>query len=130
MPPRTLVSLAHALSAATDLDAALVALAEGIADTDREARIALLRLDARSGLVRERALATGGRVVREPLETALEQLPRRILQTLNAGGILADLADESPEFAGMFALPMPEDGGLDWSQVTAVKILGVEDTHG
>ena len=27
-------------------------------------------------------------------------------------------------------VPMPEDGGLDWSQVTAVKILGVEDTHG
>jgi len=27
-------------------------------------------------------------------------------------------------------VPMREDGGLDWSQVTAVKILGVEDTHG
>ncbi|MBI1808591.1 MAG: hypothetical protein HYR75_01730, partial [Gemmatimonadetes bacterium] len=68
MPPRTLASLAHALSAATDLDAALVALAEGIADTDREARVAMLRIDARAGLVRERALAAGGRVQREPLE--------------------------------------------------------------
>ena len=27
-------------------------------------------------------------------------------------------------------VPKREDGGLDWSQVTAVKILGVEDTHG
>ena len=27
-------------------------------------------------------------------------------------------------------VPTHEDGGLDWSQVTAVKILGVEDTHG
>lgn len=27
-------------------------------------------------------------------------------------------------------VPMREDGGLDWSQVTAIKILGVEDTHG
>lgn len=27
--------------------------------------------------------------------------------------------------------PVPEhqDGGLDWSQVTAIKILGVENTH-
>lgn len=26
--------------------------------------------------------------------------------------------------------PRREDGGLEWSQVTAIKILGVEDTHG
>jgi len=27
-------------------------------------------------------------------------------------------------------VPKREDGGLDWSRVTAVIILGVEDTHG
>ncbi|MFP7756268.1 type II toxin-antitoxin system RelE/ParE family toxin [Thermodesulfobacteriota bacterium B35] len=27
-------------------------------------------------------------------------------------------------------IPEHENGGLDWSRVTAVKILGVEDTHG
>lgn len=27
-------------------------------------------------------------------------------------------------------LPMLADGGLDWSKVTAIKIIGVEDTHG
>lgn len=27
-------------------------------------------------------------------------------------------------------IPIREEGGLDWSQVTAIKILGVEDTHG
>lgn len=26
-------------------------------------------------------------------------------------------------------VPFREEGGLDWSQVTAIKILGVEDTH-
>jgi len=26
--------------------------------------------------------------------------------------------------------PTLADGGLDWSKVTAIKILGVEDTHG
>ena len=27
-------------------------------------------------------------------------------------------------------LPFREEGGLDWSRVTAITILGVEDTHG
>jgi len=27
-------------------------------------------------------------------------------------------------------IPLKDDGGLDWSQVTEVCILGVEDTHG
>lgn len=27
-------------------------------------------------------------------------------------------------------VPTKEDGGLDWAQVTGIKIMGVEDTHG
>jgi len=27
-------------------------------------------------------------------------------------------------------VPKKEDGGLDWSKVTAIKVLSVEDTHG
>lgn len=27
-------------------------------------------------------------------------------------------------------IPMRPEGGLDWSQVTAIEIKGVEDTHG
>lgn len=27
-------------------------------------------------------------------------------------------------------VPRKEDGGLDWSRVVAVRIIGVEDTHG
>ena len=27
-------------------------------------------------------------------------------------------------------IPLKDDGGLDWTQVTKVRILGVEDTHG
>ncbi|MDM8545762.1 type II toxin-antitoxin system RelE/ParE family toxin [Candidatus Venteria ishoeyi] len=27
-------------------------------------------------------------------------------------------------------IPMRAEGGLDWSQVTAIEIKGVEDTHG
>ena len=27
-------------------------------------------------------------------------------------------------------IPLKPDGGLDWNLVTAIKIIGVEDTHG
>lgn len=27
-------------------------------------------------------------------------------------------------------IPLKADGGLDWTRVTAVQIIGVEDTHG
>lgn len=27
-------------------------------------------------------------------------------------------------------LPMRQEGGLDWKQVTAIEICGIEDTHG
>jgi len=27
-------------------------------------------------------------------------------------------------------VPLKNDGGLDWNKVTAIKIIGVEDTHG
>lgn len=27
-------------------------------------------------------------------------------------------------------VPKKEDGGLDWAQVTIIKIIGVDDTHG
>lgn len=27
-------------------------------------------------------------------------------------------------------VPAKDDGGLDWTQVTAVRIIGIEDTHG
>jgi proteic killer suppression protein len=26
-------------------------------------------------------------------------------------------------------VPLKKDGGLDWSRITAIKILGVENTH-
>lgn len=26
-------------------------------------------------------------------------------------------------------LPLKDDGGLDWSQVTIIRVIGVEDTH-
>jgi GAF domain len=111
MPPLTLASLAHALSAATDLDAAFVALAEGLAETDRGAHVALFRIDAKRAMIRERALVAQGAIERVPLEASLEQFPKAVGRTIAEGGMFADLAEESPGFARMLAMPKTSDGG-------------------
>ncbi|HVT38119.1 MAG TPA: GAF domain-containing protein [Gemmatimonadaceae bacterium] len=112
MPPHTLASLAHALSAANDLDTAFVALAEGLAETDRDALVALLRVDAKSALLRERLLATEEKIDRLPLETSLAQFPQTFQQKIAAGGTFVDFGDESPEFGRMLGIPNSAEGGL------------------
>jgi putative methionine-R-sulfoxide reductase with GAF domain len=110
MPPYTLASLAHALSAANDLDKAFIALAEGLAETDRDAAIALLRMDAKTAMLRERVLVTGGAIEKLPLETSLAQFPKACAQTITAGSVFAEFGDESPEFARMLGLPAAPEG--------------------
>jgi hypothetical protein len=122
MPPHTLGSLAHALSAATDLDAAFVALAEGLAETDRAASVALFRLDAKRSMLRERALVVDGAIERVALEASLDQFPKAVGRTVADGGMFADLAEESPGFARMLAMPRVSDGG--WLSVIGLRVDG------
>ncbi len=122
MPPHTLASLAHALSAATDLDAAFVALAEGLAETDRGANVALFRLDAKRSMLRERALVVEGSIQRVALEASLDQFPKTVGRTIADGGMFADLAEESPGFARMLAMPRVSDGG--WLSVIGLRVDG------
>lgn len=110
MPARTLPSLAQALGSATDLDAALVALAGAVAEHDREAALALLRFDPRQGLLRERLTVRDGRVDHAPLETSLEQLPRPTLRAVQDGGTFADVSEEPPAYARLLKLAPAEDG--------------------
>jgi len=111
MATNTLASLAHALAAATDLDAAFVALSEALAETDRDSLVALLRLDAKRALLSERILAPGGRIDRLALETSVDQFPKAVSQAVALGGSFADFGDESPEVARMLGLPTIADGG-------------------
>lgn len=110
MTARTLTSLAQALGAATDLDAALVALSGALAESDREAMLSLLRFDPKQGLLRERLIVKDGRVERVPLETSLEQLPRLTLRAVEDGGTFADVPDEPAAYARLLRLPNMEDG--------------------
>jgi len=122
MPPHTLASLAHALSAATDLDAAFVALSEGLAETDRGSYVALFRLDAKRAMLRERALVVDGALQRVALEASLEQFPKNVGRIIAEGSLFADLAEESPGFARMLAMPRESDGG--WLSVIGLRVDG------
>jgi putative methionine-R-sulfoxide reductase with GAF domain len=111
MTPRSLESLAHALSAAPTLDAALVALSECVADLDRGAAVAFFRVDARSGLIVERHETTSGGASTAKLELAVEQFPKPVVHAVTAGGTFVDVGDEAPTFGRMLGVKIDSPGG-------------------
>ena len=111
MPPRSLASLAHALGASSDLDGAMIALGESLAELDRAAGIALLHYDARREMLRERVEPSGATILRSSLETTFDHLPEPIRAKVSAGGQFVDVTDKSADYArlvGFTAL----DGGM------------------
>ncbi|HJQ21404.1 MAG TPA: GAF domain-containing protein [Gemmatimonadaceae bacterium] len=112
MPPRTLASLAQSLSVATDVEGALQALAESLAELDRFAQLAWVRFDARRSLMRERTLATPRSVQSIKLDTTLDHLPQRERNAITAGGQWVDFGDTSDEYARLFALKPHAEGGI------------------
>jgi GAF domain-containing protein len=112
MAPRTLQSLAHALATAPDLDAALVALGEGLAEVDRTAYVALLRYDGRREMIVDRLTPTGGTVGRTPVETTFDHLSAPVRQAVSQGADFIDLGDQSQEYARLFGMMPFADGGM------------------
>ena len=113
MQESTLVSLAHALAAAPDLDAAFVALAEGLAEFDRAAIVGYVAVNAREGQLVERVAWENGRAVRVPIQMALHQFPSTAVAKVQAGGVFVDVGEDSDTFARMLQLPpLAESGDL------------------
>ena len=112
MSTPSLPSLAHALSVAPDLDAALIALGEALVDSDRSALLGLLRYDARKEMLRERLTPTGGRVVRTQVDTTFDHLPPTVRTLVSGGGQFVELGDRSAEYARLFGLTPFADGGI------------------
>ena len=112
MAPRTLSSLAHALAVAPDLDAALVALGESLAELDRGASLALIHYDARREMLRERLSPIGPRVHRSNLETTFDHLPEPSRQRIVSGGPFQDLTDRSADYARLMGFTSAIDGGI------------------
>ena len=111
MPPRTLESLAHALGAAPDLNVALVALGESLAEVERTAYLGLIRHDARTGMLHEMLIPAGARVERYPLEVALTHLPQSVTFKVAAGAQFVDIGDQSSDYARVVGFRSPPDGG-------------------
>jgi GAF domain-containing protein len=109
---RSLPSLAHALCVAPELDTALVALGEALAESDRTAQLGLLRYDLRREMLRERLTPTGGRVTRTPVDTTFDHLPGTVRTLVSSGGQFVDLGERSQEYARLFGLPPFVDGGI------------------
>ena len=112
MSTRSLPALAHALSVAPDLDAALVALGESLAESDRTATVGLLRYDARRDMLRERLTPAAGQVIRATVDTTIDHLPPAARVMVANGGQFVDLGDRSLEYARLFGLTPFADGGI------------------
>jgi putative methionine-R-sulfoxide reductase with GAF domain len=122
MPPRTLASLAHALAAASDLDAAIVALGEALAEVDRSTELSLFGYDARHQMLRERVSPSGSQVIRARADTTVDHLPARIRTQILAGGQFVDLGDQSDEYARLLGL----DTTLEEEGLLALRGLRVD----
>jgi putative methionine-R-sulfoxide reductase with GAF domain len=122
MPPRTLASLAHALTVSASPDAALQALGESLAEVDRFAQLALVRFDERRGMLGERLLASGATTSSAKLETTFDHLPTRERAAIAVGGQLVDFGETSDEFARLFELPTFGEAG--WLSVRGLRYEG------
>jgi hypothetical protein len=119
MPPRTLASLAHALTVSASPDAALQALGEALAEVDRFAQMALVTFDERRGMLRERIRPSG---LRATLETTFDHLPTRERNAIAAGGQFVDFGEGSDEFARL--LQVPSLGEQGWLNVRGLRSEG------
>jgi hypothetical protein len=109
---RALPSLAHALTVAPDLNAALIAMGEALMDGDRSAILALLRYDGRKEMLRERLTPSGGHVESDTVDTTFDHLPPNVRTLISGGGQFVDLGDKSGEYARLLGLTPFADGGL------------------
>ncbi len=122
MPPRTLASLAHALTVSASPDAALQALSEALAEVDRFAQLALVIFDERHGMLCDRVRIAGSRVERKALNTTFDHIPTRELVAIEAGGQFVDFGDNGDEFARLFQLPALGEQG--WLSVRGLRFDG------
>src|SRR5690242_21758519 len=101
MPPRTLATLAHALSVAPDIQSALLGLSDALSEVDRFAQVALVRFDARRSMLVDRLVPAGDTVTHDRLETTFDHLPTRERIAVTAGGAFGDFGHPSDGLAGL-----------------------------
>lgn len=93
------------------MDEAFVRLTDTHDETDPDTALALLRVDPRTGLIRERLRVVRSRIEREAMETSIEQLPAAVLRVVAEGGTFVDMSEDEAAYARLLRLPEPEQGG-------------------
>jgi hypothetical protein len=122
MPPRTLASLAQTLTIAPDIDTAVLALAEALAEVDRVAQVAVVRFDAKRGMLRERLMPVQATVDHRTLDTTFDHLPSRERAAVAAGGSFVDFAERSDDVANLLGFAPIQDGG--WLGLRGMRFEG------
>jgi putative methionine-R-sulfoxide reductase with GAF domain len=122
MPPLTLASLAQTLTIAPDIDTAVLALSEALAEVDRVAQLAVVRFDAKGGMLRERLAPSEATVTRVMLDTTFDHLPSRERAAVAAGGTFVDFAERSDDIANLLHLIPIQDGG--WLALRGMRFEG------
>src|SRR3954470_17619591 len=112
MAPRTLAGLSTVLSAAGNVAEALNALAQDVAEHDRNGHLALFIYDARRDLLAERLIPAHEGTRTAQIEIAIDHLPTAVRRMLTAGKQFADLASESGDYQKLLGVGASPEAGV------------------
>ena len=112
MAPRTLAALSTVLSSVGNTAEALNALAQDIAEHDRNGHIVLFIYDAKRELLSERLMPAHEGMRTAQIEIALDHLPTAVRRTLMAGKQFADLAGESGDYQKLLGVGASPEAGV------------------
>jgi hypothetical protein len=112
MAPRTLAALSTILSSVGNTAEALNALAQDIAEHDRNGHVVLFIYDAKRELLSERLIPAHEGLRTAQIEIALDHLPTSVRRILLAGRQFADLAGESGDYQKLLGVGASPEAGV------------------
>lgn len=112
MSSKGLPGFANSLASASELSAALIALFDEAADTDRSSAVALLRNDPRRDLFVERIVVDGAGVRRDDIAVSFDHLPAQVRKRVSGGQAFVEFGDQSTDFMKLLGLPASEGASL------------------
>ncbi len=112
MAPRTLAALSTVLSSVGNTAEALNALAQDIAEHDRNGHVVLFINDAKRELLSERLIPAPEGLRTAQIEIALDHLPTAVRRILLAGRQFADLAGESGDYQKLLGVGASPEAGV------------------
>lgn len=111
MSAKGLPGFANSLASVSELSEALTALYEEVADSDRDAVVAILRNDPRRDLFVERFVIGSGGLDRDDIAVSFDHLPAQVRKRVSAGLAFVEFGDQSTDFMKLLGLP-PSEGAL------------------